>query len=59
MDLRMIAELLSNLRQFRAREHWTRQQLEEHQAQAVREVRDYAYAHSPRFGKEEPPWQPT
>jgi phenylacetate-coenzyme A ligase PaaK-like adenylate-forming protein len=49
MDLRMIAELLSNLRQFQAREHWTRQQLEEFQAQAVRQVRDYAYAHSPFY----------
>jgi hypothetical protein len=36
MDLRMIVELLSQLLQFRAREHWTRQQLEVHCAGASR-----------------------
>jgi phenylacetate-CoA ligase len=49
MDISMIVELLSNLRQLRAREHWTRQRLEAHQAQALRLVRDYAYAHSPFY----------
>ncbi len=32
MDIRMVVELLSQLRQFRAHDRWTRQQLEEHQA---------------------------
>lgn len=34
MDIRMIVELLSKLRQSRVREHWTRERLEAHQAQA-------------------------
>ncbi len=33
----------------RAREHWTRQHLEDYQAQALRLVRDHAYAHSPFY----------
>jgi putative adenylate-forming enzyme len=49
MDIRMIVELLSDLRQFQTQEHWTRQHLEEYQAQALRLVRDYAYAHSPFY----------
>ena len=49
MNIRMIVELLSERKQLRAREHWTRQHLEAHQAQALRLVRDYAYAHSPFY----------
>src|SRR5437016_5949943 len=30
-------------------ESWTRQQLEDHQAHALRACRDYAYAHSPFY----------
>jgi phenylacetate-CoA ligase len=49
MDIKIILSLLSKQRQFRAREHWTRQQLEAHQALALRSLRDYVYAHSPFY----------
>jgi len=39
MDIRMITGMLSNLRQLRAQEHWTRPNLEAHQAQVLRLVR--------------------
>lgn len=48
MDIR-IMELLAEHRRLRAREHWTRQTLENYQAQAVRLVREYAYTHSPFY----------
>src|SRR5215472_6434417 len=49
MDIRMVMCLLSELRRFRARDHWTRQQLESYQADALRNLRDYTYAHSPFY----------
>jgi phenylacetate-CoA ligase len=49
MDLRMMLELLSKRRQLRAQEHWTREQLEAHQTQALRLVREYAYTYSPFY----------
>src|SRR5215216_1556548 len=36
-------------RQFRRRDRWTRRQLEEHQAHALRLLREYAYARSPFY----------
>jgi phenylacetate-CoA ligase len=49
MDIQIVVSLLSAMRQFRARDQWTRQQLEAHQANALRLVRVYAYAHSPFY----------
>jgi phenylacetate-CoA ligase len=48
-SIKFLWDMLSEFRQFRARAHWTRQQLEAHQAQALRSLRDYAYAHSPFY----------
>ncbi len=42
-------DMLSAFRQFRAREHWTRERLETYQAQALRSLRDSAYANSPFY----------
>lgn len=49
MKIGMISELLSARRRLRVREHWTRQQLESYQTEAVRRLRQYAYAHSPFY----------
>jgi phenylacetate-CoA ligase len=49
MDSKMIIQLLAERRQLRAREHWTRKLLEDYQAQALRVVREDAYAHSPFY----------
>ncbi len=49
MDIQIIWSVLSAMRQFRLRNHWTRQQLEAHQADTLRNLRDYAYAHSPFY----------
>ncbi len=49
MDISMIVNLLAERKRLRAREHWTSQHLEAHQAQALRLMRDYAYAHSPFY----------
>jgi phenylacetate-CoA ligase len=49
MDIQIIRGLLSQMRQFRPRDHWTRQQLEAHQAGALSSLRDYAYTHSPFY----------
>ncbi len=49
MDIQIVLSLLAQMRQFRPREHWTRQQLEAHQADALRSLREYAYAHSPFY----------
>lgn len=45
----MILELLSARRRLRVRERWTRQQLESYQTEALRRLRQYAYAHSPFY----------
>jgi phenylacetate-coenzyme A ligase PaaK-like adenylate-forming protein len=49
MDIQIVVSLLSEMRQFRARDQWTRRQLEAHQANALRLVREYVYAHSPFY----------
>jgi len=46
MDIQIVLCVLAEMRQFRQRDHWTRQQLEAHQAEALLKLRDYAYAHS-------------
>ncbi len=47
MDIQIVLSVLAEMRQFRLRDHWTRQQLETHQADALRNLREYTYAHSP------------
>lgn len=42
-------EVLSHLRQLRTHDHWTREQLEVHQAQGLQLMRTEAYAHSPFY----------
>jgi phenylacetate-CoA ligase len=49
MDMQIVLSVLSQMRQFRLREHWTRQQLEAHQADALHTLREYAYARSPFY----------
>ena len=49
MSLTTILTVLPTLRQLRKREHWTREQLEAHQAQALRQLRNYVYQHSPFY----------
>ena len=49
MDMQIVLSVLSHMQQFRTRDHWTRQQLEMHQAVALLSLREYAYAHSPFY----------
>ncbi len=42
-------DVLSKQQQYRVREHWTRQQLEKYQADALQSLRKYAYANSPFY----------
>ncbi len=49
MDFQIVLSVLSKMRQFRPRDHWTRQQLESYQADALRSLREYTYAHSPFY----------
>lgn len=49
MDIGMLLKTLRAIRQLRQHEGWTRSQLETHQAQGLRRLRDYAYAHSPFY----------
>lgn len=51
MDTHIILSVLAQLRRYRRRDHWTRQQLGAYQAQALRTLRDYAYARSPFYRK--------
>ncbi len=47
--MQIALSVLLHMQQFRTRDHWTRQQLEVHQAVALRSLREYAYAHSPFY----------
>jgi putative adenylate-forming enzyme len=49
MDLPTLFGTLRRIRRLRQHERWTRPQLEVFQAGALRELRDYAYAHSPFY----------
>lgn len=49
MDIRMMLSVFQELDQMRKRERWTRQQLEAHQTESLRRLRDYAYTHSPFY----------
>lgn len=49
MNLQIMLKVLHTLGQLRRREHWTREQLEAYQAEQLRRLRTYAYAHSPFY----------
>ncbi len=49
MDMHIVLSVLAEMRRFRQRDHWTRQQLESYQADGLRSLRDYTYAHSPFY----------
>lgn len=51
MNLQIIFQLLRTLRQLRAHERWTRPQLEEYRSKSLRDLRRYAYQHSPFYQK--------
>ncbi len=49
MKLSLLPKLLYTLDQLRQHERWTRAQLEAYQAESLRRLRAYAYAHSPFY----------
>ncbi len=49
MNIEMLLKTLHAIEQLRYRERWTRPQLMAYQTQALRQIRDYAYAHSPFY----------
>lgn len=49
MTYRTIFAMMLALRQLRQRERWSRPQLDTYQAQALHDLRAYAYAHSPFY----------
>ncbi len=51
MNIRIMPRLLSTITQLQKHENWTRSQLEASQADGLRRLREYAYAHSPFYQK--------
>lgn len=49
MNIITLVRLLYALEELRRHERWTRPQLEAYQAEALRRLREYAYAHSPFY----------
>ncbi len=49
MSIATILTVLSKLQQLRKHEYWTHQQMEVHQAQALSQLREYVYHHSPFY----------
>lgn len=49
MSIATILTVLTTLRQLRKREHWTREQVEAHQAHALGQLREYVYERSPFY----------
>lgn len=49
MNIQLVLKLLHQLEQMRRHELWTRPQLEAYQAEALRRLREYAYARSPFY----------
>ncbi len=49
MSIATILTVLTSLCQLRKREHWTRERLEEYQAHALSQLREYVYEHSPFY----------
>ena len=51
MNIKIIPGLLSTVSQLRKHENWTRSQLEASQVNGLKQLRAYAYAHSPFYQK--------
>lgn len=51
MDTRLTLKVLRAIRRLRQHERWTRPQLAAHQAETLRQLREYAYTHSPFYQK--------
>jgi putative adenylate-forming enzyme len=51
MDIRTLFGTLQQIRHLRQHERWTRQQLMAYQTEALRQLRDHAYARSPFYRK--------
>jgi phenylacetate-CoA ligase len=51
MNIKILPRLLFAIRELRKHETWTRAQLEASQADGLRQLREYAYAHSPFYQK--------
>lgn len=51
MDLRLLASLQRQRLGLRRRDGWSRRQLESHQAASLRDLRDFAWEHSPFYRK--------
>lgn len=49
MDIKMLLKTLHAIEQLRQHERWTRPQLEDYQAESLRQLREYAYARSPFY----------
>src|SRR5689334_2188020 len=49
MNIPLLIKVLHTLRQLREHECWTRPQLLAYQKQALQQLREYAYAHSPFY----------
>ena len=49
MDVQIMMNLMRTLEGLRRHERWTRPQLQAHQAEALRQLRDYAYKRSPFY----------
>ena len=49
MNIQIMLKLLHRLEQLRRHERWTRPQLEAYQTEALRRLREHAYAHSPFY----------
>jgi putative adenylate-forming enzyme len=49
MNISLLMRLLWTLRRLRQRDHWTRSQLELHQVESLRRLREHAYARSPFY----------
>ena len=48
-NLAVVLRVLGHRHRLRQRDRWTHQQLQAYQAQALRQLRDHAYAHSPFY----------
>lgn len=49
MNIKILLKTLNAIAQLRQHEHWSRSQLGAHQAESLRRLREYAYAHSPFY----------
>ena len=49
MNIKVILKTLRSIEQLRQHERWTRLQLNAYQAESLRRLREYAYAHSPFY----------